>query len=304
MALVYYSIYLFVQNQRSRNKTINKIQKSSSTTISNESQLSNSIQVNAPSQTFVEKTIGYIGSKFVKNKDIDYSKNRLRFLQAGLRGDNISHVYNGFKLTLPIVFSLVVVILKLFLAETLTAQLTISFLCFAAILGFYAPDIWISSKISKRKLKILNGFPDALDLMVVCVEAGLGLGAAIDRVSKEIRIGNKDLSDELRLVTMEFNAGLERRTALKNLQLRTGVDDISDFVVLILQAEKFGTSIAQSLRTYSESLRTKRFMRAEENAAKMSTKMLLPLVFFLFPVLFIVLVGPSMINVYNVMINK
>ncbi|NIM99593.1 MAG: type II secretion system F family protein, partial [candidate division Zixibacteria bacterium] len=152
-----------------------------------------------------------------------------------------------------------------------------------AIAGFYVPDLWLRIKIARRRGKIAKGLPDALDLLVVCVEAGLGLDTAINRVAEEIKLGHKVLSDELKLLTLELRAGKSRRDALKNLALRIDWEDIKSLVTLLIQTDKFGTSVAQALRVYSDALRTKRYQRAEEIAAKIPVKLVFPLVFFIFP---------------------
>ena len=156
-----------------------------------------------------------------------------------------------------------------------------------AMMGFYLPNLWIKMRISNRKEKMQQGLPDALDLMVVCVEAGTGLDAAINRVGEEMKLSNKVLSEEFRLMSMELRAGKQRRNALKNLALRTDLEDVSSLVTLLIQTEKFGTSLAQALRVHSDSMRTKRFQKAEEIAAKLPVKLMFPLVLFIFPSIFV-----------------
>jgi tight adherence protein C len=163
--------------------------------------------------------------------------------------------------------------------------------------GFYLPNLWLRLRISRRREAILKGFPDALDLMVVCVEAGMGLDSTITRVAKEIELNNSILSDELKLYNLEMRAGKLRKDALKNLAMRTDVDEVNNLVTLLLQTEKFGTSVGQALTVYSDTMRTQRFQRAEEMAAKIPTKLLFPLVLFIFPALFVVILGPAVINI-------
>jgi tight adherence protein C len=143
------------------------------------------------------------------------------------------------------------------------------------------------------------GLPDGLDMLVVCVEAGMGLDAAINRVGEEMKASNKVLSDELKLVTLELRAGKHRQEALRNLAQRTDLEDLSSLVSLLVQTDKFGTSIAQALRVYSDSMRTKRYQRAEEIAAKIAVKLTFPLILFIFPSLFVVILGPAMIRIYR-----
>jgi len=158
-------------------------------------------------------------------------------------------------------------------------------------------------KTSTRKNKIFEGIPDALDLLVVCVETGMGLDAAINRVAKEIKLSNEVLSEELNILNLEIRAGKSRQDALRNLAERTGIEDIHSLVTILIQADKFGTSVAQSLRVFSDSFRTKRFQKAEEIAAKLPVKLMVPLILFVFPSLFVVILGPAAIRIYQVLLH-
>jgi tight adherence protein C len=170
------------------------------------------------------------------------------------------------------------------------------------LLGFYLPNLWLKIKTSARQDKILEGFPDALDLMVVCVEAGLGLDAAINRVGEEMKLRNRLVSEEFRLLGLELRAGKLRRDALHNLGLRTGLEEVKSLMTLLIQTDKFGTSIAQALTVHADSMRTTRFQRAEEMAAKLPVKLVFPLILFIFPALFVVIVGPAAIKIYRVLL--
>jgi tight adherence protein C len=150
---------------------------------------------------------------------------------------------------------------------------------------------------------MVKGFPDALDLMVVCVEAGMGLDSTITRVSREMELTHKILSEELQIYNFEMRAGKLRRDALKNLAMRTDLPEISNLATLLIQTDKFGTSIGQALKVYSDTMRTQRFQRAEEKAAKLPVKLIFPLILFIFPALFVVILGPAAINVYRVIIK-
>ena len=165
-----------------------------------------------------------------------------------------------------------------------------------AVCGWYAPDLWLHRLASHRKSTIERGFPDALDLMVVCVEAGLALDPALRRVGTELRIGHRDLSEELSLLSVELQAGRGRGEALRRFGLRTDLDEVKNFVALLVQTERFGTGLAQSLRVHSEAIRRRHQLRAEELASQLPVKMLLPLVFFVLPLLFIILVGPILLR--------
>lgn len=170
----------------------------------------------------------------------------------------------------------------------------------AAGIGYLLPGMFIARKIEKRKQEIRNGLPDALDLLIVCVEAGCGLDQAIVKASDELAISYPALTHELRLITTEIRAGKPRLEAFKNFALRTKVDDVQSLVALLVQTDKFGTSIAQALRTHAETSRTKRRQRAEERAAKVGVKLVFPLVLFLFPALYVVILGPAVVQFVRV----
>jgi tight adherence protein C len=159
-------------------------------------------------------------------------------------------------------------------------------------------------KTSRRKDKISRGIPDALDILVVCVEAGMGLDAAMNRVADEIKLNNKPLSEELKLYNLELRAGKSRQDALRNLGLRIDIEDVRNFATLLIQTDKFGTSIAQALRTYSDTFRTKRYMKAEEIAAKLPVKLVVPLILFIFPSLLVTIMGPAAIRIFHALIKK
>ena len=165
----------------------------------------------------------------------------------------------------------------------------------AGTLAFLAPDHWLKWQVRKRQERLRHALPDALDLMVVCAEAGLGLSAAITRVADEVDVQHPELADELQLVMMQTRAGMDNRSALKELERRTGVDDISAFVTTLLQAMRFGTSIGQSLRIFSDEMRDKRMQRAQERAARLSLTMLMPITLCMLPMFFLILLGPAIL---------
>jgi len=169
-------------------------------------------------------------------------------------------------------------------------------------LGYLLPNIALARVAKKRQHRIRLGLPDALDLLVVSVEAGLGLDQAIQRVGEELDFAHPDLSEELRLINLELRAGKGRADALRNLADRTGVDDVSSLVAMLVQTDKFGTSVAQSLRVHSDTVRTKRRQRAEEAAAKTGVKMVFPLVFCIFPAIWVVTIGPAAIKFVQVLV--
>ena len=220
----------------------------------------------------------------------EMSRQERRMVKAGFRRKDAPVLFYGIKLALAIF------LLLMFAAGGYLAENPLLYVVLAILLGAMVPDFWMSRHISKRKENIQLAIPDALDLTVVCVEAGLGLDQSLMRIGQEIRPIHRDLSDELRLLNLEINAGKTRAQSLRNLAARTEVDDLKALVAVLIQTDRFGTSIAQSLRVFSDSLRVKRRQRAEERAAKTTIKMIPPLVFFILPAIFVVVLGPAIIT--------
>ena len=213
---------------------------------------------------------------------------RRRLARAGYTSPSAIVLYSMANLATPVVFGLVTL-----------AALGIGsgwlFALFAAAVGYLLPGLILSRKIEQRKREIREGLPDALDLFIVCVEAGCGLDQAIVKASDEIGLTYPALAYELRLITTEIRAGKPRVEAFKNFAARTQVDDVQSLVALLVQTDKFGTSLAQALRTHAETSRSKRRQNAEERAAKLGVKLVFPLVLFLFPALYVVILGPAVI---------
>lgn len=168
------------------------------------------------------------------------------------------------------------------------------------LVGYLLPDFWLARKTKKRQKIIRNGLPDALDLFIVCLEAGSSLDQAIVKASDELDIAYPALAEELRMITTEVRAGKPRLEAFKNFADRTRVEDVRALVAMLVQTDRFGTSVAQALRTHAETSRTKRRQNAEERAAKLSVKLVIPLVFFLFPALYVVVLGPAILKILDV----
>jgi tight adherence protein C len=231
------------------------------------------------------------------------SHRRQKMIMAGYDKPRASVIFYGLKIILavllPILVYVGVILSKTMMGYSLLATLLVA----AALLGFYTPELWVDMAISRRQQKIQDGFPDALDLMVVCVEAGMGLDQAIKRISDEMQTTHKTISQEFAKMNMEMRAGRSRRDAMRNLADRTGVADVNTLVTLLIQTDKFGTSIAQALRTLSTSMRIKRRQRAEELAMKLPVKLLFPLILFIFPSLFVIIIGPGAIRVFRVLIK-
>ena len=226
---------------------------------------------------------------------------RIRFIAAGFRRDDARLVYFGAKTVLPLVFALATFVLLRATLSTDSTQLTL-WVVVAALLGCYLPNILLSLRLRSRTRAIFESFPDAADLMLVCVEAGLGLDAAFGKITEEMRLSSPALAEELHLTNLEMRAGGTREKSLRNLALRTGLEEVGTFATMLTQSDKFGTSIGDSLRIFSEDLRHKRQVRAEELAAKVPTKMLLPLVLFIFPSILMVILGPAMIVIVRTML--
>ncbi len=234
-----------------------------------------------------------------KNEE-DISKIQKSLSNIGYRNSNASIIYFGSKALCTFLMPTIGFLLfKVFVSKPLGSFFPIVIIVFLALIGSYLPSIWLRIKAANRKEKILESFPDALDLLVVCVEAGMGLDAALDRVGEEMKISNKIISEELKLFNKEMKIGKTRRDALKNLARRTGVEDVNNLVTLLVQTDKFGTSIGQALRIHSDFMRVQRRQRAEEKAVKLPLKLLFPLIFFIFPSLFVVILGPALTQVYR-----
>lgn len=245
-----------------------------------------------------------IGTRVSTESSAGYSAARIRFLRAGFSVENAGAVLWGAKVFFGFCFSAVFIFLKLTVIQTLDTQMSMGIGIVTAIFGLYLPDLWLHIKEDRRKEAIMKSLPDALDLLLVCVEAGMAIDSAFNRVAKEMAFSDPELSREFVLLNLELRAGKMRRDALKNLALRTNLDDVNNFVTLLIQADKFGTSIGTSLRVYADSFRVKRFQKAEELAAKIPVKILIPLTFFIFPALFVVLLGPAAISIYRSIIMR
>lgn len=232
----------------------------------------------------------------------EQSSVKLRFVHAGLRNPATPTAFFGLKALLTLGLPLLGFVAVAVTGTELSRNTLLMLVFGLAAVGYYAPNLWLSRKVAARQLEIFENFPDALDLMTVCVEAGLGTEAAMMRVAEDLALKSPALSDEMRLVNLELRAGADRERALRNLAIRTGVDEVDSFVTMISQAERFGTSIAASLRIHADLLRTRRRQRAEEAAAKIALKLLFPLIFCIFPSLMVVLMGPAMIQVYRVLL--
>ncbi len=232
-------------------------------------------------------------------KDEDVSKIRAKFLHAGFRDPSAPVIYFALKTLLAI--GLPLLLLLLTDVRTWPGYQPMFVLLIVAAFGYYLPNGVLARLTGNRQRDLFEAFPDALDLMIVCVESGISLDAAIARTASEIGLRSPKLAQELNMVGLELRVGATRERALRNLASRTGLEEISSFVAMMLQADRFGTSVADSMRVHADSLRIRRRQRAEEQAAKIPLKMLFPLIFCIFPSLLLVLMGPAMIQIYRLL---
>ncbi|XYJ10788.1 type II secretion system F family protein [Telluria sp. B2] len=222
---------------------------------------------------------------------------RTRFMNAGWRNPVAPTLFFASKTVLALLGPAIVGVLTASSVIVLSGGKLMFLLLLTATVGYYMPNMILSRIAARRKREIFETMPDALDLLTVCVEAGLSLERAFVKVAAEIHIKSLTLAQELQIVLMEMRAGFSKEKALRNFALRSGVDDVDTLVAMLIQSERFGTSVGDSLRVYSENLRTKRRMLAEECAAKIGLKLLFPLIFCIFPTLLMVLLGPAVMQI-------
>jgi tight adherence protein C len=231
----------------------------------------------------------------------DVRKLHKQLMQAGFTSKDAPMIFRAIHLGTMIGFPMLVTVVCAAMAKPLSSA--ILWILFAFIAGFFLPRYVLRRKIANRQRLIRWGLADALDLMVVSIEAGLGLNAAMLKVASELKEVHPDVSEEFEMANLEIRVGRERDEALRNLAERTGVDDLRSLVAMLIQTDKFGTSIARAIRAFSDSLRTKRRQRAEQAAQKAAVKLLFPLACFLFPTLFIAILGPAFINLIDTLGN-
>ncbi len=220
-----------------------------------------------------------------------------QLMQAGFRSNNAPVTYRAIQICSLAVFPAMVGLACALLARPLSSA--ILYILFAFVIGFFLPRFGLRRMIRARQLRVRWGLADALDLMVISIEAGLGLNAAMVKVSTELKDVHRDISDEFEMANLEMRVGRDREEALRNLADRTGVEDLRSLVAMLIQTDRFGTSIARAIRVFSDSLRTKRRQRAEQAAQKAAVKLLIPLACFLFPTLFIALLGPAVLQLID-----
>jgi tight adherence protein C len=251
------------------------------------------------SLVWINTMLGPVSSYVLPQSEMERSRITEKLVHAGFRSPSAVQDFYATKAVLAVMFGAILIFVTRWIPN-LTTQMQLVYTGCAAGLGIFLPNIVLERLVERRMKKLRNGFPDALDMLVVCVEAGLGISQAIQRVSDELGVSHPELAEELALVNAEIRAGVDRVSALKNLAHRTGLEDVQGLVSLLVQTLRFGTSIAESLRVYSVEFRDKRTQKAEEQAAKIGTKMVFPLVLFLFPCFFLVAIGPAIIGLMSV----
>ncbi len=244
----------------------------------------------------VVRVIEQIGQQ-IPLSPMDQTATRRELMMAGFRSDGSIRLFYGIK----VVFCLVMFVFGLLLHDDITENpvLRIVFLVAATGLGYYAPVLYLESLVKKRQEKLRLGLPDALDMMVVSVEAGLGLDQALQYVSREMEDTHSDLSEELGLVGLEMRAGKRRAESLRNLADRTGESELRKLVAILIQSDRFGTSMGESLRTHSDFMRLRRKQEAEERAAKVGVKLVFPIFLFILPSMMLVAAGPALLKVFR-----
>lgn len=257
-----------------------------------------------PNDGWVEKVVK-VAQPFSKlsvpEEGWERSALRTRFMNAGWRSPSAAPLYFASKTLLALITPGIAALVAMRYYPAMPGNRFMIVLLVTATLAYYIPNFVLDQTAKRRQRDIFENIPDALDLLTVCVEAGLSLERALVKVAGEIHIKSMVLAQELQLVLMEMRAGFTKERALRNFALRSGVEDVDTLVAMLIQSERFGTSMGTSLRVHSDNLRSKRRLLAEEAAAKIALKLLFPLIFFIFPTLLIVLVGPAAIQISRTM---
>lgn len=234
--------------------------------------------------------------------ETEVSRIRLRLARAGIRRDHAVSAFLASKIVLAVAALLAFLWFNAARATPVPNALLVAVVVCAV--GFYAPNLWVSSRISERQLALQRALPDSLDLLVTCVEAGLALDAALLRVANEVRLASPILAEELELTFLEVKAGMQRAQAFRRLADRTGVEDLKQLAATLTQTEMFGTSVGAALRVQADGMRVRRMQRAEERAAMVAVKMTLPLVLCILPSLFAVILGPAIVNIIETLMPQ
>ena len=258
-----------------------------------------------PAKQRLRQTVVGLLSRLAKpakpRQDWQASQLRTKLLQAGFHSPGAVNTFLGVKVAMLIIAPLLV-LLSPAPAKLGNLQFMLAMVG-AATLGFFLPQVLLENRIRSRRKAITRELPDVLDLLVIAVEAGLGLDQAIRRVSLEVAVSSPTLGEEMNLVSLEMRAGIPRQMALRNLAQRSGVEEVSSLVAMLIQADRFGVSVGRSLRVHSDTVRTKRRQQMEEAAAKIPLKLLFPVLFMIFPAIMVVMAGPAVIRVSQNLMN-
>lgn len=248
-----------------------------------------------PEVGWIVRVIQQVGEKVPISPD-DAGVTRRDLIMAGYRSEAAIKVFNGIKITLCIVFVIFAFSVR---GAMPNPVLRVVLIAFSGFMGFYLPGYMLDKRIAKRQTTIRLALPDALDMLVVSIEAGLGLDQAVQHVGRELQLSHKELSEELSLVNLEMRAGKRRSEALKNLAERTGEPELQKLVAILIQSDRFGTSMGDSLRSHSDFLRVRRRQEAEERAGKVGVKLVFPIFFFILPSMLVVAAGPGLLQVFK-----
>jgi tight adherence protein C len=248
-----------------------------------------------PEVGWIVRVIQQVGEKVPISPD-DAGVTRRDLIMAGYRSEAAIKVFNGIKVALCIVLVIVGFSLRSAMPNPV---LRVVLIAFSGFMGFYLPGYMLDKKIAKRQMTIRLALPDGLDMLVVSIEAGLGLDQALQHVGRELQLSHKELSEELSLVNLEMRAGKRRADALKNLAERTGEAELQKLVAILIQSDRFGTSMGDSLRSHSDFLRVRRRQEAEERAGKVGVKLVFPIFFFILPSMLVVAAGPGLLQVFK-----
>ena len=285
--------WLLIRPQSAATERLKRLGQMSSATTAGASV---SISDDSVADRFAEKVAAPL-SKLLPPSAAEAAKLQTQLMHAGFRSANAPMIFRAIQVTMLAGLPAAVVLTCAFLGKPLKSAAI--GLLIAFVIGFFLPRYVLNRMIKSRQLRVRWGLADALDLMVVSIEAGLGLNAAMLKVSTELKMVHPDISDEFELANLEIRVGRERDEALRNLAERTGVDDLRSLVAMLIQTDRFGTSVGRAIRAFSDSLRTKRRQRAEQAAQKAAVKLLFPLACFLFPTLFIVILGPALLQLMD-----
>ncbi len=298
MLLLGWGVYAFYQSQQKKSEWGARVKGESASAKTSPGKTVE--KKTSTAQQTVEYVLERLGQVSKPKDQAQVSRIREKLVSAGYRSSRAPINFLGSRILLAVLLGLGFLIFGTEATKGMSSPYAFpGILVLCMVVGFYAPQLWLQSAINKRKELLVDGFPDALDLLVVCVEAGLGLDQAMNKVGQEIIMGHKDLGEEFGLLNLELRAGLSREQALRNLVQRTDLEDIRSLVALLIQTDRFGTSIGQALRVHSDSMRLNRRMKAEEKAAQLAVKLMVPLILFIFPSLMVVIAGPGAIRLMH-----